>query len=163
MANEVLVKSGSSQLWTSSGGDKAITLTSLANNTARVGASYDRGATRSRRIQVEVEVDFASAPTKGTTLDVYLITSSLGTTGNWDGGVDPSDADLGSLDLLPQYVFVGAMVLDDTTNKQRATFELVLGARYIAPVVHNNGSGQALTSTGTDQKVLITPLIDEVQ
>lgn len=162
MANEVLQKYGTATTWTSSGGDLAMTMTSLASASARVGASKDRGATRSRKMQFEVQVDFASAPTKGTTVDLYLMTSSDNS--NWDGGTAPSDAALGSVDTLPQLVFVGSLVVDDiTTPNQRATFEIENAARYIAPVIHNNGTGQALTSTGTDQIVKMTPIVDEIQ
>lgn len=162
MANEILQKYGTATTWTSSGGDKAMDMSSLASASARVGASLDRGATRSRKMQFELQVDFASAPTKGTTVSLYLITSSDNT--NWDGGTTPADAALGSVDTLPQFVPVGDLVVDDiTTPNQRATFEIENGARYIAPVVHNNGTGQALTSTGTDQIVKMTPIIDEVQ
>lgn len=162
MANEVLVKQGTTVVWTSSGGDKAITLTSLANNAGRIGASLDRGATHSRKMRFWVQVDFASSPTKGTTVDLYLITSDDNS--NWDGGTAPTDAALTSADTLPQYIFVGSVILDDlTTPNQSSSWEIELGARYIAPVIFNNGSGQSLTSTGTDQIIRMTPIIDEVQ
>lgn len=162
MANEVLQKYGTATTWTSSGGDLAITLTSLANNAGRIGAVKDRGATRSRKMSFELQVDFGTSPTKGTTVDLYIITSSDNT--NWDGGTAPTDAALGSADTLPQYVFVGSLVLDDlTTPMQRATFEIENAARYIAPVVYNNGTGQSLTSTGTDQIVKMVPIVDEIQ
>lgn len=162
MANEILTKQGTTVVWTSSGGDKAITLTSLGNNAGRIGEILDRGATHSRKMRFWLQVDFGSSPTKGTTVDLYLATSDNNT--NWDGGTAPSDAALGSADTLPQYVYVGSVVLDDlTTPNQSASWEIELGARYIAPVVYNNGSGQSLTSTGTDQIIRMTPLIDEVQ
>ena len=162
MANEILQKYGTAKTWTSSGGDAAITLASLASGAARIGAAIDRGATRSRKMQFELQVDFGTSPTKGTTVDLYLVTSSDNT--NWDGGTAPTDSALGSVDTLPQLVYVGSLVLDDITSPmQRATFEIENAARYIAPVVHNNGTGQSLTATGTDQIVKMTPIIDEIQ
>lgn len=162
MANEILVKNGTQTTWTSSGGDKAITLTSLANNAGRIGASLDRGATRSRRLRFTVQVDFATSPTDGTTVDLYLVTSDNNT--NWDGGTSPTDAALGSADTLRNYIFVGSLVCDNLTSpNQLQSFEIECGARYIAPVLYNNATGQALTSTGTDQKIILTPIIDEVQ
>lgn len=163
MANEILVKQGTTITWTSSGGTLAITLTSLANNAGRIGAVHDRGATHSRKMRLWLQIDFVTSnPTKGTTVDLYLITSDDNS--NWDGGTAPTDAALGSADTLPQYVYVGSVVLDDLLSpNQSASFEIELGARYIAPVVFNNGSGQALTATGTDQIIRMTPLIDEVQ
>lgn len=163
MANEILIKDAAATIvWTSSGGDKAITLTSLASASARVGASYDRGTPRSRKMRFELEVDFGSAPTKGTTVDLYLITSSDNS--KWDGGTAPTDAALGSVDTLPQLFFVGSLVVDDiTTPNQITSWEVELSARYIAPVVHNNATGQSLTATGTDQIVRMIPIKDEVQ
>jgi hypothetical protein len=163
MANEILIKDAAATIvWTSSGGDKAITLTSLANNAGRIGASYDRGTPRSRKMRFEVEIDFASSPTKGTTVDLYLITSSDNS--KWDGGTAPTDAALGSVDTLPQLVWIGSLVLDDiTTPNQIASFEVEVSARYIAPVIYNNGSGQSLTATGTDQIIRMIPIKDEAQ
>lgn len=162
MANEVLVKQGTTIVWTSSGGDKGITLTSLANNAGRIGASLDRGATHSRKMRFWLQVDFAVAPTKGTSVDLYIMTSDNNT--DWDGGTAPTDAALGSADTLPQYTHVGSLVVDDlTTPMQSTSFEIECGARYIAPVVFNNATGQALTSTGTDQIIRMTPIIDEIQ
>lgn len=162
MANEVLQKNGTTTTWTSSGGDKAITLTSLANNAGRIGASLDRGATRSRKMRFQLQVDFGTSPTDGTTVDLYLITSDDNS--NWDGGTSPSDAVLGSADTLRNYVYVGSLICDNLTSpNQLQSFEIECGARYIAPVVYNNGTGQALSSTGTDQVIKMTPIIDEIQ
>lgn len=162
MANEVLIKNGTQTTWTSSGGTLAITLTSLANNAGRIGARLDRGATRSRKFRIQLQVDFASAPTDGTTVDLYLITSDDDS--SWDGGTAPTDSALTSADTLRNYVYVGSLVCDNlTTPNQLQSFEIELGARYVAPVVYNNGTGQALTSTGTDQKIILTPIVDEIQ
>lgn len=163
MANEILTKQGTTIIWTSSGGTLAITLTSLANNAGRIGAVHDRGATHSRKMRFWVQVDFVTTgPTQGTTIDLYLATSDDNT--NWDAGTAPTDAALGTADVLPQYVYVGSIVLDNVlTPNQSASFEIEIAARYIAPVVFNNGTGQALTATGTDQIIRMTPLIDEVQ
>lgn len=162
MANEILIKYGITTTWTSSGGDLAITLTSLADNTGRIGAVKDRGTPRGRKLRIWFQVDFASAPTKGRTVDLYLATSEDNT--NWDGGTAPTNAALGSVDTLPQYMYVGSIVLDDITSPNQSTsFEVECSARYIAPVVYNNGTGQALTSTGTDQIIRITEVKDEIQ
>lgn len=162
MPNNIMVEDGTAIVWTSSGGDLAIDLSSLANNTGRIGAVHDRGATRSRRLRFEVQVDFGTSPTKGSTVDLYLATSADNS--GWDGGTAPTDSALGSADTLPQYVYIGSVILDDITSPhQRASFEIELGARYIAPVIYNNGTGQSLSSTGTDQIVKMIPLVDEIQ
>lgn len=161
MANEVLIKDATATTWTSSGGDKAITLTSLANTAGRVGASLDLGTPRARRVVITLQVKFGTAPTDGTTVDLYLIRSNDNSI--WDGNITPSDAALSSADTLRNLFYVGSLVCDNLTTTQVQSFLVEIGQRYVAPVVYNNGTGQALSSTGTDHKVIITPIKDEIQ
>lgn len=162
MPNKVYVTSDTAKTFTSSGGDAAINMASLANNAARMGASVDLGASHAKRYRCEVQVDFGSAPTKGTTVDYYGVTSDDNS--NWDGGTAPTDSALGSVDTLPQLQYLGSIVLDDiTTPNQRSSFDCEITARYIAPVAHNNGTGQSFTATGTDQIIKLIPKPDEIQ
>jgi hypothetical protein len=161
MPNEVLTKDGTAVTWQASGGTYAMTLTSLASGSARVGAAYDRGATRSRRVRVELRTRFGTAPTDATTVDVYLATSRDGTT--YTGNITPGDAALTSTDTLRNLLYIGGLVADNLTTAQSQAWEVELGARYVVPVVHNNATGQTLSGTATDHILAITPLVDEVQ
>lgn len=161
MANEILQKYGTATTWTSSGGDKAITLTSLANGSARMGESLDLGATRARTHEVWIQVDPNVAPTDGNTISVYLAVSADNSI--WSGDdTTPSDAAYTTTDLLRNHLHVGDLICDNTTSLQVQKFTVYDLPRYVAPIVYNN-CGQALTATGTDQIIKIYPLKDEIQ
>jgi len=160
MANEILQKQGTSIVWTSAGGDLVIGLTSLADGAGRMGAEHDFTATFPTKVRVSLEVDFNVAPTAGRTMDVYWASSHDGT--DYDGECTGSDAAYNSEEDMRRLHWVGSLVASNDTDPQRASWVFFLPARYGLPVVSNQ-SGQALTATGTDQIVTVTPLIDEVQ
>lgn len=162
MPTEILVKDGASVTYRDGGGTYAMDLTGLATNTGRIGPSHDRGATRGRRVAVTLEATFGSAPTDGTSVDVYLATSPDGGT-TWDGGITAGDGALGSADTLRQLRRVGSLRLDNVTTTQQATWELELGARRVVPVIYNNNSGQSTDGTAANNVLTITELIDEAQ
>jgi hypothetical protein len=160
LPNEILVKQDTDIEWTSAGGDEVITLTSLADGGGRAGDEHDFGATFAARVRISLEVDFNVAPTAGETVDVYWSSSHDGT--DYDGECTGSDAAYNSEDDMKRLYYVGSLVASNDTDPQRASWVFFLPARYGLPVV-NNQSGQALTATGTDQIVTVTPLIDEIQ
>lgn len=149
---------GTSVVWTSSGGDHVLTLTSLANANGRQGDKHDFGATFPERVRIELTVDFNAAPTAGLTMDVYWASSDDGT--NYDGECTGSDAAFALADCVRLH-YVGSLVASNDTDPQRASWVFFLPARYGLPVVYN-ASGQALTATGTDQIVTVTPLVGDV-
>lgn len=160
MPNEILVKQDTDVVWTSAAGDEVITLTSLADGDGRMGDEHDFGATFAARIRISLEVDFNVAPTAGNTMDVYWSSSHDGT--DYDGECTGSDAAYNSEDDMKRLYYVGSLFASNDTDPQRASWVIFLPARYGLPVISNQ-SGQALTATGTDQIVTVTPLIDEVQ
>lgn len=160
MANEILQKQGTDIVWTSAGGDETLTLTSLASGDGRAGDEHDFGATHAARARISLEVDFNAAPTAGLRMDVYWSSSHDGT--DYDGECTGSDAAFNSEDDMKRLHFVGSLMASNDTDPQRASWVFYLPARYGLPVISNQ-SGQALTATGTDQIVTVTPLIDEVQ
>ena len=160
MANEILQKQGTDVTWTSSGGTETLNLASLADGNGRAGDEHDFGATHAVRVRIALEVDFNAAPTAGEVVDVYWSSSHDGT--DYDGECTGSDAAYNSEDDMKRLHYVGSLVASNDTNPQRASWVFFLPARYGLPVVSNQ-SGQALTSTGTDQVVTVTPLVDEVQ
>ena len=160
MPNEILQKQGTSIVWTSAGGDEVLTLTSLANSTGRAGDEHDFGATFPIRVRIELEVDFNVAPTAGNTVRVYWSSSDDGT--DYDGECTGGDAAYSTAADLARLHHVGVLPASNDTDPQIASWIFFLPARYGLPVVYN-ASGQALTATGTDQILTVTPLIDEVQ
>lgn len=160
MANEILVKQDTDVVWTSAGGDETLTLTSLADGNGRAGDEHDFGATFAPRVRISLEVDINAAPTAGETIDVYWASSHDGT--DYDGECTGSDAAYNSEDDMARLHYVGSLVCSNDTDPQRTSWVFALPARYGLPVVSNQ-CGQALTATGTDQIVTVTPLIDEIQ
>jgi len=160
MTNEVLQKQGTDIVWTSAGGDETLTLTSLADGNGRAGDEHDFESTHAARARISLEVDFDAAPAAGEVVDVYWSSSHDGT--DYDGECSGSDAAYNSEDDAKRLHYVGSLVASNDTDPQRASWIFPLPARYGLPVVINQ-SGQALTATGTDQVLTVTPLIDEVQ
>jgi len=160
MANEILQKQGPDVTWTSSGGDETLTLTSLADGNGRAGDEHDFGSTHASRVRVSMELDFNVAPTAGEVVDLYWASSHDGT--DYDGECTGSDAAYNDEDDMKRLHWIGSFVCTNDTDPQRQSWVFFLPARYGLPVVSNQ-SGQALTATGTNQKVIVTPLIDEVQ
>lgn len=160
MSNEILVKQDTDVVWTSAGGDETLTLTSLADGNGRQGDEHDFGATFAARIRVAIELDFNAAPTAGEQVDVFWASSHDGT--DYDAECGGADAAFNSEDDSKRLHYVGSLICSNDTDPQRASFVFFLPARYGLPVVMNQ-SGQALTATGADQIVTVTPLIDEVQ
>ena len=156
---------GTTKKWTSSGGDHVLTGTSLANAAGRAGDKCSNNdildATKGLAAQLEIWATTKpqSAPTAGTTLDVYLAFSDSGTAGTDNpGNLSGADAALGNVDLCPQFVFVGSIVMSNSlgTGVQQQRFTVVPQDQYVIPIIVNN-SGQTLSATGTDTAVWITP------
>jgi hypothetical protein len=160
MANEVLVKQGTDVVWTSSGGDEVITLASLADGNGRAGDKHDFGATFPARVRITLEIDPNVAPAAGEQVHVYWSSSHDNT--DFDGECSGSDEAYNSEDDMRRLHWVGALLASNDTDPQRASWTFFLPARYGLPVISNQ-LGQALTATGADQIVTVTPLIDEVQ
>lgn len=150
---------GTPVVWTSSGGTEALTLSSLADGAGRQGEEHDFGATFPQLARVELLVDFNAAPTAGLQVEVYWASSDDGT--DYDAECTGSDAAFATAADRARLHFVGCLVASNDTDPQRASWVFALPARYGLPVVWN-ASGQALTATGTDQVVTVTPLIGDI-
>ena len=160
MANEILQKQLTSVTWKSSGGTRAITLTSLGAAAGRKGANHDFGATFGARCMVELLTKFAVAPTAGTTIDIYW--SSSRDNSSYDSATSGTDSAFTDTDLNKQMHYVGSLFSDNTTSAQQQSWLFFLPGRYGYPVVYN-ATGQALSATAGDHVLTITPLVDEVQ
>jgi hypothetical protein len=146
---------GTDIVWTSSGGDETITMTSLGNGEGQAGDEHDFGANHSEKVRISLEVDFNAAPTAGLRVNVYWSSSHDGT--DYDGECTGTDASYDSEDDARRLHYVGTLLASNDTDPHRASWVFFLPARYGLPVVFNQ-SGQALTSVGTDQIVTVTPL-----
>jgi len=146
---------GTDIVWTSSGGDEVITLTSLANGEGRMAEEHDFGANHPEKVRVMVELDFNVAPTAGEVVIIYWASSSDGT--DYDGECSGADAAYDDESDMNRLHVVGIFYCTNDTDPQRQSWVFFLPARYGLPVVSNQ-SGQVLTATGTDQVITVTPL-----
>jgi hypothetical protein len=159
-------EAGTAKSWKSSGGDYALTLTSLANGSYRQGAKGDLGAAWAQEWAVMFSSAVGSAATNGLTIDLYWAPSTSGTAGTDNpGNCDGTDSALSSgAELVKQLIPLGSLHLSNArgTNVQKEYFVLAPPTRYGMPVI-GNISGQTLGSTAGDHEVRLTPMEDNVQ
>ena len=165
MANEILVKQGTSIVWKASGGNYAMTMASIAANAGRGGVIGDLGAKFASRYTVTFEINMNVAPTAGNCLELYWAPSHNGTT--LPGGVSGTDAayKAGEEDeWKKQLLLIGCLVVtaDADAVVQTQVFVFSPPARYGCPVLINK-SDQALEGDDDSHQITFTPLIDEVQ
>src|SRR4051794_18961377 len=86
VSNWFLNNTGTALSWKASGGDYAITLTSLANAAGRQGAKGDLGAFWARRWAILFSSALASAGSNGTALELYWAASPSATAGTDNPG-----------------------------------------------------------------------------
>lgn len=160
---------GTSKTWKSSGGDYAITLTSLGNGSGREGAKgdfYDATYGYPEILGVRFESSVASAATNGYQVELWAGESDSGTAGtNNPGNLTGADAALSNPDELKwQCNFVGALVLSNArgTNIQKQWFTYFPSMRYWIPLVVNK-AGVALGSTAGDHQIVVTPFYRKIQ
>jgi len=158
MANKVLMQEETPIVWAASGGDYALTLSSVSAGAVRVGQQGDLGAVpRSRWYKWRyVNDSFGSAPTVGQTVNIHWAPSDGTYT---DGNVGTSDA-AGSTVALPNIKFLGSATVQttSTTDDIVTSGTVELADRYGAPVIDNNTS---VTITGG--RFELTPIPDEIQ
>jgi hypothetical protein len=160
---------GTPKTWASSGGDYALTLTSLADNAAREGAKgdfFDATFGLPEVLDVRFESAVASAATNGKQIELYLGESDHATAGTDNpGNLTGADAPLSNPDeLKAQLYMVGGLNLSNArgTNVQKQRFSVIPTCRYQVPVAVNK-SGQALHATAGNHKIVITPYYRKIQ
>lgn len=158
---------GTVKTWKSSGGDAAMTPTSLANGSYYQGAKLDLGATFGQQYDVYLDLEFAATPTAGATVAVWLAGSTSGTAGTDNGGnVSGTDAAYtgyssnaaASVNAL-QFVGAGIITAQATATVQKRVFvgRIQPGNRYVSPVILNGG-GSAFHSTITNFQLRLEPV-----
>lgn len=160
---------GAPVVWAPSGGDQTLTLTSLANGAAREGPKVDFASGTyglPEALLIRLETAVASAATAGTTIEVYLGFSTSTTAGTDNpANLSGTDASLSNPDELKyQAVLAGVLVLSNAmgTSVQKTYLWARPLARAVIPLVINK-SGQALSSTASDHKLVITPYYRQIQ
>jgi hypothetical protein len=167
LPDQIKIQQGTAIIWGEAGASgvtATLSLDALANAAARMGASVDLGATHEDEYEVYLVVETGTAPTAGTTVDLYLVCSHDGT--NWPAKVTGSDAayTLGTSDANLRQAgaaVVSLMATNDTdTVLRQAPAIWRPKGRWVAPIVDNN-LGQAIrdeaTATNNDSRVILVP------
>lgn len=145
-------------------GDKNMNMKNLASAGVREGvksASLVDGTKGFPEVlEVIAETKAGSNPTDGRELNIYLGFSSSATAGTDNpGALTGTDAAVADIDVLPQLVFAGAVVMAGsltTTGVQRQRFWIKPGAEYVIPVAHND-MGVATSNVDSETKITIRP------
>ncbi len=172
MANESLVKTGTTKTWKAAGGDYAMTLTGIAVDAAWQGAKGDLGTTRARRWLCRLTVNMDVAPTAGKVIEVWWAGSPSNTAGTSNPGF-ASGANAayagstgGSVDETKfQLTYIGGLVLTpdaDGVVQAQDIGVLVPYHRYGMPVLVNKAD-QAMEGDDDSHKIEFFELIDELQ
>ena len=142
-----------------------LSLDALADGTARMGAVADLGANWDTEYYVMLVVETGTAPTAGTTAELYLACTH--STSYYPGGVSGSDnawpgdsnEDEWKGQLGAPVVVLIATNDGDTTQIQQPVIWKPRG-RYVVPVVDNN-LGQAFrdqaTASNNTSRVILVP------
>jgi hypothetical protein len=157
-----LQTTGTALSWKASGGDYALTLTSLASAAARQGAKGDLGANWARRWAVLLATSMATGA-NGTLIELYWAPSLSATAANDNpGGCSGADAAFATpaeykLQLIP----IGSLAVSNNAGAaiQKQVFEFYPPTRYGMPVVVN-GTAVALGATATDHEVRLSPDVE---
>lgn len=161
---------GTSKTWINTGGDKVLTLTSLANGSVRQG---DKSASvlhatygRPEFLEFLFETACNVAGTNYNTVDLYIGESDSSTAGtNNPGGLSGADGALtNGTQLIWQLRQAGSLIVSNGagTGVQKVRLRLMYPMQeYVIPVVANL-SGQALHATASNHKLTMTPFYREI-
>lgn len=170
LPDNALIQTGTEVTFKASGGDAAITMTSVSNAAARQSVKANFGATRARFFDVFAEVELAATPTAGSLIDLYLNPSGSNTAGTDNmancSGTDAAYSGYSSnlTASLPQLLYIGSLVC---TAQATATVQkgyvgrIQIPQQYGSLVVVNN-SGAAFHSSATNIVFRFVPVADTI-
>lgn len=172
--SDLLYTVGTPKKWKSSGGDAALTFTSVVTAAGRLGGRLDLGdllkaspAARAGWYRWFVTTKMqASGLAIGNTIDLYWAgwNDDTSTGANPDANVGSADAAYNTAALLNDLKLAGSVIVDSTAGATiLAKSGLVfLPYRYVSPVLWN-GSGATASATATDTEVWLTPFNPQSQ
>lgn len=162
MANKIYRAIETALTFCDSGGDAAITLQNLAFGAGRVSARYDRGSgSKPRLYRWRGVFQFETAPIVGEQIEVYLFESD-GT--YMDGTLGTSNAALSSA-KRNNGELIGVVVVDTTSTATDiiGSGYCLISDQYISVGVWNASAGDNLKNTANANRIILTPVPDEIQ
>jgi hypothetical protein len=156
------------KVFKSSGGDAAITLTSVGNNAARQSVKLDLGATRAAAYAVWAGFEIAATPTAGNPIEIWWAPSPSASAGTDEvGNIAGTDSAYSGYSSnlaasVPQLVFVGNFVCtaQATATVQKGFVGIFCPPTRYGTLVVYNKSGAALHSSATNMFVQFVPIED---
>ncbi len=164
MPNEILIKPSTAITFTDATGDVAITLANLGFGAGRVSAEYDKGSgAQEAWYHVHASVEFETAPAAGELVEVYVFshdgTNIPGNVGAVNAAVSVANKRF-NIGVSPVVITAEAATAD---LAYKASGIVYCPMRYISVLVWNGSAGDNLQNTANVNKVVLTPLVDEVQ
>jgi hypothetical protein len=164
MANAVYQKAAASVTWTDTTGDLAMTLNNLAAGTGRQGAEKDWGVLTTARptlYHFRLVVQQETTGVVGETIELYW-KSGDGT--DYDNDDGTGDAALSAEDKLKNLKFLGVAQVDEAAADVDISIEGYFRDfnRNGMPVLFNN-TADNLQATDNVNKIVVTPIFDEIQ
>ena len=162
MANEIYVVIGTPLVWSSSGGDYALTMTSQATNSGRQGAEHTQGASpRGYRYIWELVTKFSTTPIIPEPIGIYMKRGD-GTRYDNDDGI--GDIAVSTIDKLSNCKFLDTLFVDEAATgvEMCKRGEVILYSPRIMPCIWN-GTQDTLSATGTDTRFTLTPIAFQIQ
>jgi len=156
--------------WKNTGGDKAMTLTSLANDSARQGVKsatlVDGTLGMPEVLMFYFQTAVASAATDYAPIELWISESDSATAATRNAGnASGADAAYSNPDTLRHNLFQAGEVICSNSHGTSTLgswipYSPVLP--YLSPIVRN-ASGQSLSSTAADHLLRMVPLYREIE
>lgn len=164
MANEILLKKQTPVIFSTGGANQNFSIANLAHGAGFRSARIDLGATtQPYKFEWRGYFQLTSTPAsldgfKG--IDVYIITSDATYP---DGGFASTEGSISSLYKTFNMKQIGSVILDSTSDSTfRGSGHFECYARYMQVAIFNN-TGLALSSNQSNNGVIITPVVEEIQ
>jgi hypothetical protein len=163
--NAIEQNRGTTRTWRASGGNEALTLTSLGAGAGRQGDIADLdtilGDPREYRFNWRFFMKFATTPVVGEIIRIY---AKFGDGTRRDNDDGTSDAAVSAEDKLRNLTLLGTLVVDEASSTPEFSIggEVEISQVEFAPVIWND-TADAFSSTAADHGFDLTPVPVEIQ
>jgi hypothetical protein len=165
MASAELVQIGTPITWRDSGGTYGITLSSLANGAARIGARGDLSAYPNPFMyRWSFQTQWVATPTQYRGADIFFVPwDDDATPGIAFGNIGATDA-AGTITDRFNLIYAGSVRVSAAVTTPMISGGLIeLPYRYVSPFIYNDGNA-AFAASGTFASILtLTPVYREGQ
>ena len=152
---------GTTITFVASGGDVAMTLTSLGDDAGRHSAAHDTGASaRTPHFEVTAKFQHVATPTVGEQVLVYMQQADSDAVADWQNDDGTGDIALSAQDKLKNMALIGSATIDEAAASIEVTMDPVvidIHKRYVRFCVWNE-AGSALSAVAAENYIELTPI-----